>query len=439
MAPIGFAQKKGSDPLRAQSSSKKIAALQRVRPLCWAKRLLILDQVRVVVRLVTLSIFSLMLCASGLSADSPGQLLGIAKEKPAEGPSVKVDGGYMVPYTSTIPGTDVQFTMIPVPGGTFQFGSPDDEEDRQDDEGPQVEVQVDPMWVGKTEITWAQYKEYMYLYLIFKDFEARGERVVNDDNRVDAITAPTELYDSTFTYEYGEEPLQPAVTMTQYSAQQFTKWLSLITGQQYRLPTEAEWEYAARGGTTTAFSWGDDPNEIDDYAWFFDNADSGPVTVATKKPNPFGLHDMHGNVAEWAVGQYNEKGYGWLAGKPVKAVDAVQWPTTGYPCVVRGGSWELDPPDLRSSVRLASHDEDWKEEDPNFPKSPWWFTSDPARGVGFRLFRSHQPLPQEKIAKFWEPTAEDVLNDIQSRLVGGRGGMGLVNKSLPEAIRKLNE
>lgn len=373
------------------------------------------------------------------SASADESTPGLSAQKPATGISVKIDGGFMVPYTTTIPGTDVQFEMIPVPGGTFKFGSPDDAAEHRDDEGPQVEVVVDPMWVAKTEITWAQYQEFMNLYGIFKEFEAKRERTINDANRVDAITAPTVLYDPTFTYEYGEEPLQAAVTMTQYSAQQYTKWLSHITGQQFRLPTEAEWEYAARGGTTTAYSWGDNPEDAGDYAWFFDNADSGTVTVGTKKPNPFGLHDMHGNVAEWAVGQYNEDGYGWLGKKPVHAVEAVQWPENSSPCVVRGGSWEMDPPDLRSASRLASDDEEWKEDDPNFPKSPWWFTNDPARGVGFRIFRSHQPLSDKTIAKFWEPSAEDVIADVESRLIGGRGGLGLVDKSLPRAIKQLNE
>ena len=148
---------------------------------------------------------------------------------------------------------------------------------------------------------------------------------------------------------------------------------------------------------------------------------------------------MHGNVAEWTVGQYNEQGYDWLANKPANAIDAVQWPTTADPCAVRGGSWEMDPPDLRSASRLASVDEMWKEEDPNFPKSPWWFTSDPARGVGFRLFRSYQPLSKEKISKFWEASAEDVLDDVESRLVGGRGGLGLVDKDLPAAIQAVQK
>lgn len=364
---------------------------------------------------------------------------GVTTEKPADGPFVEVDGKFMVPYTSTIPGTDIEFTMIPVPGGDYMMGSPDDEEERNDDEGPQVKFSVDPMWVAKTEITWLQYKEYMRMYSIFKDFESRGERAITDENRADAITAPTELYDPSFTYEYGQENEQPAVTMTTYAAKQFTKWLSRISGQQYRLPTEAEWEYAARGGTDTAYSWGDDADDVDDYAWYFDNADSGPAHVGTKKPNGFGLHDMHGNVAEWTVNQYTEAGYEMFDGKELKAVSATNWPTTPWPAVARGGHWEDDPPALRSAARLPSDDEEWKSEDPNYPKSPWWFTSDPARGVGFRLFRGYKPLPTETIDQFWEASDEETKSDVESRLLGGRGGLGIVDDTLPDAIQDMDK
>lgn len=393
------------------------------------------------------SFFLLSLTVAALAAAGPAtagepaeKTLGISHEKPAQGPAVKVDDVYMVPYTTTIPGTDITFEMIPVPGGTFLLGSPSEEQGHREDESPQVKVAVDPMWVAKTEVTWQQYKEYMRMYAVFKEFEARSERVVDESNEPDAITAPTELYDPSFTYEYGDKPQQPAVTMTQYAAQQFTKWLSGITGEQYRLPTEAEWEYAARGGTTTAFSWGDDPEKAEEHAWYFDNAFDGAGLVGTKKPNPFGLHDMHGNAAEWTVNQYTEDGYGWLQDKEdLNALDVVRWPKTPWPCVVRGGSWEMDPPDLRSAARLASDDEVWKAEDPNFPKSPWWFTSDPARGVGFRIFRSYKPLGDDLITKFWEASAEETKYDVESRLLGGRGGLGLVDEDLPEAANKLEE
>ena len=367
--------------------------------------------------------------------------LGISADRPAEGPIVALENGaFMVPYTQKIPGTDIEFEMIPVPGGEFKMGTPADAESFVEDEGPTVKVDVAPMWVAKTEVRWDMYMEYMRMYSIFKEFEARGIRPVNEDNQADAVTAPTELYDSSFTFEYGNDPNQPAVTMTQYAAQQFTKWLSRMSSVQYRLPTEAEWEYAARGGTSTAYSWGDDVDDIEEYAWYFDNSLEGPGYVGTKKPNPFGLYDMHGNAAEWTINEYTENGYQWMVEEqPADATAAAKFPTNPYPCVARGGSWEMDPPELRSAARLASNDEDWKEEDPNFPRSPWWFTSDPSRGVGFRLFRSLKELPKETIVRFWEPLPEETKMDVESRVLEGRGGYGLVDEDLPKEAAKLQE
>ncbi|TWT98709.1 Serine/threonine-protein kinase pkn1 [Neorhodopirellula pilleata] len=375
-------------------------------------------------------------------ADATATLpLGITANQPAEGASVALDNGtFMVPYTQKIPGTDIEFEMIPVPGGEFTMGTSEDADGFVEDEGPTVKVKVAPMWVAKTETRWDMYKEYMRMYSVFKEFEARGIRPVSEDNQADAVTAPTELYDPSFTFEYGEAADQPAVTMTQYAAQQFTKWLSRISDVQYRLPTEAEWEYAARAGTTTAYSWGDDAGDIEEYAWYFDNSLEGPGVVGTKKPNPFGLYDMHGNAAEWTINEYTENGYQWMVDEqPVDATAAARFPTNPYPCVARGGSWEMDPPELRSAARLASNDEDWKEEDPNFPRSPWWFTSDPSRGVGFRLFRSLKDLPQETIVQFWEPLPEETKMDVESRVTEGRSGYGLVDENLPGEAAKLKE
>ena len=114
------------------------------------------------------------------------------------------------------------------------------------------------------------------------------------------------------------------------------------------------------------------------------------------------------------------------------------WPTRAYPRVVRGGSWEEDAIACRSASRLGSHDVNWKQEDPNLPLSPWWFTSDPARGVGFRVVRSLVELPRQTIIRYWEARVEDVKEDVQIRLDEGRGVLGLVDPELPAAIRKLN-
>ncbi|MCA9131696.1 MAG: SUMF1/EgtB/PvdO family nonheme iron enzyme, partial [Planctomycetales bacterium] len=283
------------------------------------------------------------------------------------------------------------------------------------------------------------YHLFMSMYKLLKTLQSQGLRVVDDSNAVDAITAPTELYDSSFTYRYGQGPKLPAVTMTQYAAKQYTKWLSKLTGQQYRLPTEAEWEYACRAGSTTAYCFGDDPATLEEYAWFYDNAPT-PQEVGKLKPNAYGLHDMHGNVMEWTINGYNEEGYTALAGKPqpLPFLDTVHWPESFDNRVVRGGSWQDEAEQLRCAARLASADEDWKTEDPNFPLSPWWYTDDPARGIGFRIFRSYEPLKAEVMKKFWDIDNEDIQMDVDMRLSEGRGVLSPIDPSLAEDIKKSN-
>lgn len=382
-------------------------------------------------------ILALLLLPNLAPADE--STIGWSKTKPASGRYVETDRGFMVPYTRKIPGTDASYSMVPIPGGTFVLGSPADESGRKDDEGPQVTVEIKPFWMGKFEVTWAEYKEFMGLYAIFKDFETRGMRKVTDSNKVDAITAPTELYDPSFTFEFGEDPQQPAVTMTQYAAKQYTKWVSGVTGQQYRLPSEAEWEYACRAGTKSAFSFGDDAGQLDDYAWHYDNSEETSHLVGQKKPNPWGLYDMHGNVWEWVLDAYDAEGYQRLSGATHQAVDTIAWPTKLFPRAVRGGSWDDDPEACRSAAKMKSHDIEWKAEDPNLPLSPWWFTSDPSRAVGFRLLRPANPLPAEQLTKYWDPDVEDVDFAVESRLLEGRGVLGLVDEQLPAAIKMLQE
>jgi formylglycine-generating enzyme required for sulfatase activity len=201
------------------------------------------------------------------------------------------------------------------------------------------------------------------------------------------------------------------------------------------LPSEAEWEYACRAGTQTAFSFGDDPARLPEYGWFFDNANEATHPVGQKKPNPWGLFDMHGNAAEWVLDQYFPTGYKPLPQQPAKAADVVAWPTVLFPRAVRGGHWDSDPEDCRCASRLPSHDEEWKSFDPNLPLSPWWFTSDPARGVGFRLVRQIAPLTKDERQRLWEPDVDDIRSAVDDRLKEGRGVLGLVDPSLPEAVK----
>jgi formylglycine-generating enzyme required for sulfatase activity len=365
--------------------------------------------------------------------------LGIVAQKPATGPSVKIDGGYMVPYTSVIPGTEIRFQMVPIPGGTFTMGSPEDEEGRNDDEGPQFQVTVEPFWAGKYEVTWDEYQSYMEMDATFKKLAKQKTRAMLESFSVDAVTAPSELYDPDFTYYAGEEYDQPAATMSQFAAKQYTKWLSLLSGDFYRLPYEAEWEYACRAGTKTAFNFGDDVDSLDDHGWYVDNSDDMRQKAGEKKPNAFGLFDMHGNVAEWVLDAYDEKGYSHLkAGKMYTVEQTYKKPTKVYSRVLRGGSWELDGVQCRSAARLVSS-EDWKNEDPNQPKSPWWFTDSPGTSSGFRLVR---PLkaPKTLVARneFWKPDVETIAFNAAARIESnGRGAMGKVDKKLAEEMKAL--
>ncbi len=375
-------------------------------------------------------------------ASANDSVAGIVLKKPLKEPFVKIEGGYMVPYTRTIPGTDVKYTMMPIPGGKFMMGSPEDEEDRRDDEGPQFEVTVEPFWMGKYEVTWAEYKKYMQLFDAFKSLQSKGLRKVTAENEIDAITAPSALYDPSFTYSAGEAPDQPAATMTQYAAKQYTKWLSLTTTSFYRLPTEAEWEYACRAGTKTAFYFGEDADDLEDHAWDIESSDDERHPVGQLKPNPWGLYDMYGNVAEWVLDQYSEEGYDHVGeGESVTVDQAFRKPTELFPRVVRGGSFELEPEDCRSAARVGSDDNEWKIEDPNFPKSPWWYTDSPGTGVGFRIIRPLKTPDSDKAKNaFWEADLEMIKDDAKNRIVdNGRGAYGVVDEDLPKDISELTD
>ena len=311
----------------------------------------------------------------------------------------------MKPYREQLRYTTTEIEMVPIPGGTFKMGSPESEEMRKDDEGPVHEVHVDPFWMGKYEITWDQYDTWgEKIDIIRRDLA--GLKPTDDEQVVDGMTRPTEPYtDMSFGFGKGN---YPAICMTQHAARSFCKWLSAKTGRYYRLPTEAEWEYACRAGTTTAYSFGNSPDDLDDYAVSLQNSNDQYEEVGTKKPNPWGLHDMHGNVAEWVLDQYIPDINQQRAGSPV--INPLAIPTTLYPHSVRGGGWDDEPDMLRSAAREGSSEE-WKQQDPQIPQSIWYFTD--ALGVGFRVVRPLvEPSEEEKAAK-WDKSDPPQLDPIE--------------------------
>jgi formylglycine-generating enzyme required for sulfatase activity len=252
--------------------------------------------------------------------------------------------------------------------------------------------------MGKHEVRWEEYEEYM-IKMNARRRSLLKQPTSDNDKLADSIAHPTKPY-TDMTFGMGKEGF-PAASMTHYAARMYCKWLSSKTGRYYRLPTEAEWEYACRAGTKTAYSFGDDAAQLGDYAWYFDNADGGYKKVGQKKPNPWGLYDMHGNACEWVLDQYIPDFYAQFKGKVAKNPIA---PTTQmYSHVARGGHFDDDAEALRSAARVGS-DKEWKQTDPQSPQSVWYFTD--AKWVGFRLVRPlHEPTAEEK-AKIWDAGLE---------------------------------
>jgi formylglycine-generating enzyme required for sulfatase activity len=289
------------------------------------------------------------------------------------------------PYSETISGTRVKFDMVPINGGTFMLGSPAGESGRSEDEGPQREVQIQPFWMGATEVTWDEYD----IFAFSQDIPKKPAPSAPQPAAGDAVTRPTPPYaDESFGYGKGR---QPAISITHHAAMEYCRWLTQKTGKLYRLPTEAEWEYACRAGSKSAYSFGDDAKRLGEYGWFADNSEGAPQVVGKKKPNTWGLYDMHGNVAEWCLDSYAKDFYSTLKSG---IVEPVLVPTERrYPNSVRGGSWDDDGNRLRSAARQYSKRE-WSKRDPQRPQSIWWHTD--ALTIGFRVVH---PLDEQEILK----------------------------------------
>lgn len=288
-------------------------------------------------------------------------------------------------YKQAILGSELSIDMVAIPGGEFKMGSSVNE-----DEKPIHTIQIDPLWMGKYEITWDVY----YLYLnreIDKEKNANSKREINTD--IDAISGATVPYID-MSLGMGTKGY-PVANVTHLAASKFCEWLSSKTGYFYRLPTEAEWEYACKAGTNTKYSFGDDEELMKDYAWYDENSNGRYQKGGQKRPNPFGLFDMHGNMAELTLDQYNPNAY--KKRNKQNANNPLEVPTKEYPHSVRGGSWDDDVDMLRSAARYKSNP-NWKKRDPQLPKSKWWHTDAPF--LGFRIVRVKAPSIKD-YEKYW--------------------------------------
>lgn len=297
-------------------------------------------------------------------------------------------------FTETVPGTSASIRMIAVPGGTFMMGSPDNEPFRREDEGPQRTVTVSDFFMAETEVTWDQY--WAFYSETMSEGHTPPEKVYANNSRpdVDAVSGPTPPFGSPDQgWGMGD---RPAITMTWYAAKTFCQWLSLKTGKKYRLPTEAEWEYAARGGSQSAYSFPGSPKKYSSKGWLKGifkpdttyiaslaiyelNSDGQTAEPSAVRDNPFGLKNMYGNVMEYCEDNYSAKAYEQLQDGAVNPCKV----TGGKEHVVRGGSYADDASELRSAARGRTYHDEWLKTDPQNPKSIWWYSD--IKGIGFRI------------------------------------------------------
>jgi formylglycine-generating enzyme required for sulfatase activity len=289
-------------------------------------------------------------------------------------------------YKVTIPNTTVTYTLAAIPAGEFLMGSAGPSAKK--DEQPQHNVRLDAFWMQGHEVTWDS-----YLMFMFADQAKESEHA---DPLVDGLSRPTAPYVE-MSFGRGHAGF-PAISMTQHAANKYAQWLSAKTGEFYRLPTEAEWEYACRGGAKGTIG----AAQLADYAWFKKNSATSGFPrgtyqkVGAKKPNAWGLYDMLGNVMEWTLDQYAPY-------SPAAAENPWVPSKESYPHAVRGGSWNDDESQVTCTARVAS-DPSWKKQDPQLPKSLWYMTD--AQWLGFRLVRPARLPTAEEMYRAWNNGVE---------------------------------
>jgi len=269
-----------------------------------------------------------------------------------------------------------------VPAGKLLTGSPSNEKNRNADEGPQKNVAILAFWM-------AAYETSRDVFDVFYKDENTPQ------NTADAITRPSQQYID-FSLGMGKEGGYPVNSLSQYAALMYCRWLYGKTGIFFRLPTEAEWEYACRAGSSSTYYFGNDTSQLGKYAWYAANSDNKFHKSGEKLPNAWNLYDMLGNVTEWTLDHYDEKAYEKIK---ENSMNPVAFATSRYPKVLKGGSYADEAIALRVANRMKS-DPSWNRRDPQIPKSKWWLTDAPS--VGFRIVRPLKQPTKEEAASFYK-------------------------------------
>ena len=286
-------------------------------------------------------------------------------------------------YEQLLHGSSLKIKMLPIKAGTFTMGSPATEKGRSEDEGPKKTFSISSFWMGAYEITHDEFD------LFFKDTS------FSQDAETDAITRPSPQYID-LSWNMGRDGGFPVNSMQQKTTLMFCHWLYKKTGIFYRLPTEAEWEYACRAGSSKKYFFGDDEKLLEKYAWYKKNSKNVYHKKGQLLPNAWGLYDMLGNVAEWVLDQYDENYFSKM--NAIKT-DPELIPTSRNPRILKGGSYSDEAIELRAANRTKNLAE-WNRRDPQMPKSPWWLTDAPF--AGFRIIRPLKQPTTDEIEKFFK-------------------------------------
>jgi formylglycine-generating enzyme required for sulfatase activity len=376
--------------------------------------------------------FLLLVCifdAAELTSAQECNELGITASQPTSGHYVAYQDVYLIPYSFLIPGTKTSIEMVPVPAGKFHLSL-----QTQTGEHKSVEVNIAPFWIAKTETTWEQYKPFLDLGPLFRQFEKLKIRQINPNNEIDGITAPSLIYDENYRmYHYGGTPSHPVGTVSQFGAKAYTKFLTKLTSTPYRLPSATEWQYAANANRKTTAT----PAEaFDKIAWTRENSKTRQK-VATKLPNPWGIYDMQGNVSEWVLDGHGSVPSTLVNDGVYESLTAVAWPTEHRKRVAQGGSFLDLPEDCQIHSRKISGASLYEEE-PMLPHSPHWTTSKAGQGIGFRIVRPvGRNVPLELANRYWESDHPKITEALQVKRKSGYATRGLVTPELPNAAKGL--